>query len=331
MKRKRIEASTLSFLDVIACGFGAIILLLVITKTAQPMILEETRIDLEGLVSKLEQQLFEVRGDTVILDRTKVSREQQLSDLNKQIARLRMLVDQIKAEFESSGDDNKAVAALEEQLQSARQELNDAQVVANFKRPFEDTTVGGIPVDSEYIIFIIDTSGSMFNYAWDQLLVKIAETLEVYPQLKGLQVMNDMGEYMFGRFENRWIPDTPARRGAIMDRLRTWNAFSNSSPVEGITKAISTFYAPDRKISLYVMGDEFTGRSIDQVVRTVEKINRIDARGNRLVRIHAVGFPVQFLRAGNQQTTGIRFATLMRILSDENGGTFVGLNSHQPR
>ena len=69
-----------------------------------------------------------------------------------------------------------------------------------------------------------------------------------------------------------------------MDRLRTWNAFSNSSPVEGINKAISTFYAPDRKISLYVFGDEFTGRSIDQVVKTVEKINRMDARGNRLVQ-----------------------------------------------
>ena len=91
-KRNRVEASTLSFLDVIACGFGAIILLLVITKTAQPMILEETRKDLEGLVSLLEQQLFEIRGDTVILDRTKVSREQQLSDLNKQIARLRLLL-----------------------------------------------------------------------------------------------------------------------------------------------------------------------------------------------------------------------------------------------
>ena len=142
--------------------------------------------------------------------------------------------------------------------------------------------------------------------------------------------MNDMGEYMFGRFENKWIPDTPSRRASIIARLRTWNAFSNSSPVEGITKAISTFYAPDRKISLYVFGDEFTGRSIDRVVKTVAKINRVDARGNRLVRIHAVGFPVQFLRSGNQQITGLRFATLMRILSAENGGTFVGLNSHQP-
>ena len=29
-----------------------------------------------------------------------------------------------------------------------------------------DNLVGGIPVDSEYIIFVIDTSGSMQTYAW---------------------------------------------------------------------------------------------------------------------------------------------------------------------
>ena len=28
--------------------------------------------------------------------------------------------------------------------------------------------------------------------------------------------------------------------------------------------------------------------------------------------------------------TGVRFATLMRILTEENGGTFVGLNTIQP-
>ena len=77
----------------------------------------------------------------------------------------------------------------------------------------------------------------------------------------------------------------------MMDNLRNWNVFSNSSPVEGITAAIRTFYDPSKKISVYVFGDEFTGQSIAQVVDTVERINREDANGDRLVRIHAVGFP----------------------------------------
>ena len=123
---------------------------------------------------------------------------------------------------------------------------------------------------------------------------------------------------------------TPARRKAILQRLTTWNPFSNSSPVEGITQAIRAFYAADKKISLYVFGDEYSTGTIDQVVREVDRINRADASGTRRVRIHAVGFPVQFSRPEPQQVTGIRFAALMRILSERNGGTFVGLSRYTP-
>ncbi len=201
------------------------------------------------------------------------------------------------------------------------------RLLSDYRRPVDDNQVGGIPVDSEYIIFVIDTSGSMYNYAWDLAVKKVREVLDVYPAVKGIQVLNDMGNYMFSQYQGRWIPDTPARRKAIVDRLKTWNAFSNSSPVEGITRAISTFYAPDKKISIYVFGDEFTGRSIQEVVDTVDKINREGRDGKRLVRIHAVGFPVLFKVGNFNQVgiTGVRFATLMRILCERNGGTFVGL------
>jgi hypothetical protein len=199
-------------------------------------------------------------------------------------------------------------------------------LLVDYKRSLDEDKIGGIPVDSEYVIFIIDTSGSMYNYAWPLVLQKVSETLDVYPRLKGIQVMNDMGNYMFTQYSNDWIPDTAARRRAIIDRLRTWSVFSNSSPVEGITKAISTYYKPGRKISLYVFGDEFSGRSIQQVVDVVDRINRADTDGNRLVRIHAIGFPVQFANPPRYQDTGIKFAILMRTLCEKNGGTFVGLN-----
>ncbi|HEX9726049.1 MAG TPA: VWA domain-containing protein, partial [Vicinamibacteria bacterium] len=182
------------------------------------------------------------------------------------------------------------------------------------------------PVDSEYIIFIIDTSGSMHNYAWPLMLDKMQETLDIYPTVKGIQVMNDMGQHLFKTYAGKWIPDTPGRRRLILNSLRTWTPFSNSSPVEGITAAIRTYAAPDKKISLYVFGDEFTGRSIEEVIETVDRINGEDAEGNRLVRIHAIGFPVMFSNASFPENTGVRFASLMRELSRRNGGAFVGLS-----
>ncbi len=56
-----------------------------------------------------------------------------------------------------------------------------------------------------------------------------------------------------------------------------------------------------RRISLYVFGDEFTGSSIDSVVRAVDLINREDRTGQRRVRIHALGFPVRPGRAAVHQ------------------------------
>ena len=179
------------------------------------------------------------------------------------------------------------------------------------------------PDDSEYIIFIIDTSGSMFNHAWPMMLEKVEETLNLYPKLKGFQVMNDEGVYMFTDYRGKWMPDTPAQRHTVIERLRTWNAFSNSSPIEGIVEAIRSYHDTDQKISLYVFGDEFTGPSIDSVVDGVDNINRKDASGERRVRIHAIGFP---LRPDAPQYTSMRFATLMRILCQRNGGSFVSLN-----
>jgi len=67
-----------------------------------------------------------------------------------------------------------------------------------------------------------------------------------------------------------------------------------------------------------------------QVVREVDRLNTSNRDGERRVRIHAIGFPTVFSVAGAGEHTGVRYATLMRILCRRNDGTFVGLNSTSP-
>ena len=326
-KRRAIPEFSLSFLDVICCGFGAIILLLMITKTVQPQILEASTVNLEGVMQDLQQQLFEVRGETTILNRDLNAKHEQLSNIEDKIAFLRGSLASVRSRHNSLNTETTSNDIVTKELAIARQSLSEEMKrLLGEDHQSKNNLIGGIPVDSEYIIFIIDTSGSMYSYSWDRMIKEFQATLSIYPQVKGIQVLNDMGQYMFSRYRGEWIPDTPGRRDVIINRLRSWNVFSNSSPVEGITSAIRSFYDPSKKISLYVFGDEFTGDSIARVLDTVDRINHEDASGNRLVRIHAVGFPVQFIRAPHLQTTGIRFATLMRELTFRNGGTFVGLN-----
>ena len=332
MKKQRdVAAVSLSFLDCICCGFGAIILLLVITKTAEPVVLEHTAVQLNGVIDDLQDQLFEIRGETRIVNRELLDRREQLSRYKQRLARLQAEMSSIQGRYKTTEQEAMVADIVSGKLASAKQDLTEEMqrlLGADFQRRPEDNLIGGIPVDSEYVIFVIDTSGSMFNYAWGVMMQKLEETLKIYPKLKGIQVMNDMGGYMFSQYRGKWIPDTPARRQAILHRIRTWNPFSNSSPVEGITAAIREFYSADRRISIYVFGDDFTGRSIDDVVNTVDLLNRMDEAGTRRVRIHAVGFPVQFA-GGNPGRGGERFANLMRILCERNGGTFVGLQDFQ--
>jgi uncharacterized protein YoxC len=326
-KRRAPEEFSLSFLDVICCGFGAVILLLMITKTVQPQIIEQSTVKLEGQVAALQEQVFEIRGETRTLNRDLNAKQEQLSEYEERIAILRGQLASMKSRHDNILVQSNSNDVVTQQLAIARQALSAEQKrLLGEQYQSRNNLIGGIPVDSEYIIFVIDTSGSMFSYSWDRMMDELESTLAIYPKVKGIQIMNDMGDYMFSRYRGKWIPDTPSRRKVMMDNLRNWNIFSNSSPVEGITAAIRTFYDPTKKISIYVFGDEFTGQSIAEVVTTVDRINREDANGDRLVRIHAVGFPVQFIRAPHLQTTGIRFATLMRELTYRNGGTFVGLN-----
>jgi hypothetical protein len=331
-KRREIQVFNLSFLDVVSCGFGAIILLLVISKIAEPLVVEKMSADLSGLVIELERQLHEIRGETLILNRELKTGREQIADRTENIARLQEELTRLRGEFRAARTELEAQTAIARQLETARQTLTDEmqrlQSLSAYRPPAAGGVIGGVPVDSEYIIFIIDTSGSMQRFAWPLVRRKMAEILEIYPHVQGLQVMNDMGDYMFSQYAGRWIPDSPARRRSILQRLASWAPFSNSSPVEGITSAIRRFSSPDRNISLYVLGDDFSRGSIQEVLDEVARYNDSLADGRRRVRIHAVGFPVLF----SQPAAGMnvaRFAALMRRLAEENNGSFVGLNSLQ--
>jgi hypothetical protein len=152
----------------------------------------------------------------------------------------------------------------------------------------------------------------------------------MYPTVKGIQVMNGRGAYLFPRFVGDWIPDDPERRSMILSNLANWSAPDPSDPTGGITKAIRTFNDGTKKISIYVYGDDFRGGTIERVVRTVAQENRRSNSPDRLVRVHAVGFPQIFLEGAPMiQGSAERFATMIRELAYRNGGTFVALNDYR--
>ncbi|MEM9171419.1 MAG: VWA domain-containing protein [Pseudomonadota bacterium] len=326
-KQRESDGFSLSFLDCICCGFGAIILLLVLSKIYDPSTIEIDRSQLDSLLQQLEETLFEIRGESAEIQRELVGIRDDNVAAQELLRRLQGDFSDLLGQFEASNQEASISSDSEGSLRSARQRLTEEmrrlQSRLNEQQP--EAPIGGIPVDSEYIIFIIDTSGSMQQFSWRLVQRKIDEVLNLYPQVKGVQVMNDNGAYLFGSFARRWMSDSPQLRRSIRTALQSWNAFSDSNPVQGIDAAIRTFWAPDKKISLYVFGDEFTGRSVENVADAVDRINRPDETGRPRVRIHAIGFPLLFNQPGRIQRSTEQFAALMRELCRRNGGTFVAL------
>jgi len=325
-QRRQQQEASISFLDVISCGFGAIVLLLIIAKVGDPAILEDTERQLEGSVRDYQERLFEIRGETVILDKRLKSRKQQLSDLTERIARLQ---EKLASVAQQSSQLSQSQAIEKQNLQLVLQVLTE-EMQRLLGPEFEQNNqlVGGIPADSDYIIFVIDTSGSMQSAAWPKVQTEMLNILDVYPQVKGIQVLNDMGQFMLTEFQNQWIPDSSDMRKKITTKLANWAPFSNSSPVKGIENAIKVFYQAGRKISIYTLGDDFQGgTSIRSVVKEIDRLNKANQNEDRLVRIHAIGFPVHLRPGVNPNQSAMRFAALMRELSYNNGGTFIGLNS----
>jgi len=60
-------------------------------------------------------------------------------------------------------------------------------------------------------------------------------------------------------------------------------------------------------------------------VDEIAKLNAADGRRPR-ARIHAIGFPEG---AGMAPFTNIQFSALMRVVTAQNGGTFVGITSEK--
>ena len=323
LRRRSVEVFSLSFLDCICCGFGAIILLFVLTDYQRPAKIEASKIYLQARVRDLLQQLEVIRGESDDLERQLQGRVDKLEKERHELAQLSGDLSSLQSKYSASKQEADVTNTVESELVAAKQKLRAEmmRLLKNQTRPATEA-IAGIPIDSEYVIFIIDTSSSMTTNHWDVNLAIIDEILSMYPHVKGLQVMNDQGTYMFNQTKGHWLDDTPEQRAEIRNRARHWHAFSQSNPVPGMEEAIRTYWAADKRVSLYVLGDEFTGDSIQAALDSIGTLNNLAPNGRRPIRIHAIGFPK---KQGMSPFTNIRFSALMRLVTEQNNGTFVGL------
>ena len=216
-------------------------------------------------------------------------------------------------------------------IEQLEEELAVMQTDPEIEQKVLEVTPVGVPVESNYIAFVIDTSGSMRDpntrLVWGYVIQKFEEALDSYPKVEGIQLLDANGRFIIGRgMGSRWMPDNEETREYMVRTLRLYPYDSESNPVPGIAQAIRRLAEPDNeemKMGIYVFGDEFTGKS-EPVLNTLDRLNK-GKDGKRLARINAIGFPNLIRSALSLSQSGLKFANLMRELTYEHDGAFVAL------
>ncbi len=314
MKRKQRELNifNLSFLDIISCGFGAVVMLVLISKTGDDIAVagKEQITDLLGILLRLENSIANIQQS---INNQKTEAE-KLDSRNASLAQIAQgLEDEIRKQQRAQEEMKSSLEGLSLVESTLKQASTPTRKTTSTER---DEEVGGIPVDSDYVVFIVDTSGSM-QQIWPKVSAQVINVLNIHPQVKGFQILNDMGKSIISGYEGKWIPDTEGRRNSVIKRFSSWTDYSNSSPVEGIETALRRYAKPNISTSIYVFGDDYTGASYDSIIETISKSNQSKISGKKLARIHGVGF--------RSRGTTNRFGILMRELTRRNNGTYLAL------
>lgn len=176
-RRKRFNIFSMSFLDCICCGFGAVILLFVIVNARSAATRSQKVMDLSGEVSRLE---FEVLKGEKNLVQIRNALDDTVEELVRTEGRARRIIEEIKKiEEELSTHENTTLAtkehvnklksdlkALEEEvkrLAAAVKADQEGEKLREFKGAGDRQYLTGLKVGGRRILVLVDCSASMLG------------------------------------------------------------------------------------------------------------------------------------------------------------------------
>jgi Mg-chelatase subunit ChlD len=168
MRRRPVSPFSLSFLDIMFCGFGAVVLLVLILNTDTVRARNETFADLGADVIRLEQEVIIGQDDRVLAQNSLAAVESERVATEGEAERI---IETIKA-LEVQ------IAALEQETQASRHHINDLSAdlqrldteqlqpgdkVRSFTGDGDRQYLTGLKVGGKHILILVDVSASMLD------------------------------------------------------------------------------------------------------------------------------------------------------------------------
>ncbi len=165
MARRNVTAFNLSFLDIMACGFGAVTLLFLILRHNGDIILEIPRPDSE--IKLLQEDIRYAEAEQERLKKLKQKQREEIERLQSQIAILALNVDSQEAVLHAQEDPEEDLAVLKKQVleledrtaEAERQEGGDntRRFIGEGNRQY----LTGLHLGGERVLILVDASASM--------------------------------------------------------------------------------------------------------------------------------------------------------------------------
>ena len=323
-KRRQIEVFSLSFLDCLCCGFGAILLLFIVSISPKRTGFESSVN--EGQLETMRQQLAQIVADTEQKEQL-LNRAINLKQTKQERKRLEAAIEKLRSTLEELEQTFAIRQANLSISQKAQAEAN--RILQSFD--FEDLPPIGLPSDATHAAFIIDTSGSMRNQMTGNLhygvIAQITELLNSLPTVSKIQFLDSSGNYILKGSKGVWLKDTSVLRRQALQALLNYNPLSISDPEPGIRQAFRDL-KPQLQgadyMSLYVIGDDFRG-STESLLVKLDRLNpKLPESEKRAVSISAIGFPTSkdpFQIGALEGNT--RFANIMREIAEAHDGVLI--------
>ncbi len=170
--KRKFSTFSLSFLDIMSCGFGAVILVFLIIKHGADTQIEKMNVNVQAEVNLLEKEVKQGKKNLVAIKNTVSQLDQKLVTTQGLARRINDEIDAIKnkvARLDKESDDQQIIA-LQEQLKTLvqkKRKLEDEQAKGNNARRFvgdgNRQYLTGLKLGGARILILLDTSASMLD------------------------------------------------------------------------------------------------------------------------------------------------------------------------
>ena len=177
-KRRPFEIFSMSFLDCMSCGFGAVILLFMIINAQVKETTEDNPTDLMSETRKIEVEILEGRKNLVLAKNTReelqtetVTAEGQIAEIIALIAELRVELAQYDsetlAEIERIEELQTDIKSLEEEVKRLLaleiEETKEGESLREFKGEGDRQYLTGLKLGGRRTLILVDRSASMLD------------------------------------------------------------------------------------------------------------------------------------------------------------------------